>query len=129
MQRILFVTGASGAGKTALVSALEARALPGVRCWHAEQSSPREWIDRVRDEPGVLAVLDGEVRPTEALAAARQAGLSAAALLVEHGHESTSAAYLRGQADALQLPIIDTVAMSAEQAIETLVRHAKALAG
>src|SRR5262245_34469603 len=31
---ILVVTGASGSGKTATVRALEARALPGVRCYY-----------------------------------------------------------------------------------------------
>ena len=31
---VLVVTGASGAGKTASVEALAARALPGVRCFH-----------------------------------------------------------------------------------------------
>jgi ABC-type glutathione transport system ATPase component len=31
---LLFVVGASGAGKTAAVRAIEARALPGVRCYY-----------------------------------------------------------------------------------------------
>ena len=32
--RLLVVTGASGAGKTATVQALDARAVPGVQCFH-----------------------------------------------------------------------------------------------
>lgn len=32
--RILVITGASGAGKTANVRALDARAIPGVRCFY-----------------------------------------------------------------------------------------------
>src|SRR2546425_10696895 len=96
MERILFVTGASGAGKTTLVSALEHRAVPGVRCFHfdaigvppnADDAWQREatcrWIERLRGEPCTLAVLDGQVRPSEALAAARVAGVAATALLIQ----------------------------------------------
>jgi ribose 1,5-bisphosphokinase PhnN len=159
MERILFVTGASGAGKTALVDALERRALPGVSCWHFDsmgvppgageawqREATERWVDRLRVEPGRLAVLDAQVRPSEALAAARRAAVPAAALLIDCTAELRAdrlrgpraqpelatermfrwAAYLRGQADALQLPVIENNALL-EEATELLARHVRAL--
>ncbi len=43
--RLLFVSGASGAGKTAAVRTLERRGLPAVRCYHFDSidvPSPEE---------------------------------------------------------------------------------------
>jgi hypothetical protein len=162
MERVLFVTGASGAGKTSVVSALEARALPGVGCFYFDsigvppnadaswqRQATRQWLERLRGEACKLAVLDGQVRPSEALAAARQAGISATALLMDCPGElrderlkttrgqpelatvqmTTWAAYLRGQADALQLPVIDTGALDLTHATDALERLARALSG
>src|SRR5947207_15555597 len=84
---LLFVIGASGAGKTAAVQALDARALPGVQChhlnsidvppteimerdfgtgarWQAEATA--HWPERppAHRDAAHLAVLDGATRPT-----------------------------------------------------------------
>ena len=84
---ILVLTGASGAGKTTLVTALQALGLPGVACYFFDSigvPSPEEmarvygggeqwqaamteeWIARLmRNDDGVcVAVLDGQVRPS-----------------------------------------------------------------
>ena len=79
---IVIVTGASGAGKTTLVRALEARALPGVRCHYLDslgvpsgeemiaeygstaawqEAMTRRWITRLQKEAAPIAVLDGQV--------------------------------------------------------------------
>ena len=84
---ILFVIGASGAGKTAAVRALAARSLPNVRCYYFDsigvpspavmerdwgggerwqEEMTKQWIDRLAADPanGELAVLDGQTRPS-----------------------------------------------------------------
>ena len=86
---ILVLTGASGAGKTTLVSGLRALGLPGVGCYFFDSlgvPSPEEmerdfgggdqsqaamtagWIERLmRNDDGVrVAVLDGQVRASMA---------------------------------------------------------------
>src|SRR5574341_635832 len=84
---LLFVLGASGAGKTAAVRALQARNLPGVRCYYFDtigvpapeimerdwgggeqwqEHATRDWIERLtanRDR-AALAVLEGQTRPS-----------------------------------------------------------------
>ena len=87
----LVVTGASGAGKTAAVRALAARALSGVACFHFDTIrvpsaevmlrdfgsgeawqawATNQWLDRLdRLEPTIrVAVLDGQTRPSFVLA-------------------------------------------------------------
>ena len=84
---ILVVTGASGSGKTATVRALEARALPGVRCYYFDAvgvpsaetmhrgfggpeqwqaAMTRDWIERLTADPdgADVYVLDGQTRPS-----------------------------------------------------------------
>ena len=117
---IVVVTGASGAGKTATVAALEG----DVR----------------------IAVLDGQTRPSTVFAAARAANARRPHVVL---FDCTSvvrearlrgpraqpelatavmdswAAYLRGQADALGLPIVDTTTLTIAEAtdrLEALVR-------
>ncbi|HJU69550.1 MAG TPA: hypothetical protein VJ650_15020 [Gemmatimonadaceae bacterium] len=168
--RILVVTGASGAGKTATVEALEARGIAGVRCFYFDSigvpsaevmerdygggerwqaSATRDWLTRLSrlSQEIRVAVLDGQVRPSVALEAAAQAGnrgvhvalidcssdVRAARLRgSRHQPELANArmdqwaAYLRGQADALNLVIIDTTALSVREAadqLEKLVRR------
>jgi hypothetical protein len=165
---IVVVTGASGAGKTAAVSALESRALPGVACfyfdsigvptpevmerdhgggerWQAEATNA--WLARLAAlGDGIrVAVLDAQTRPSTVLAA-QGAGTSwrphvvlfdcsaevrSARLHGPRGQPELAnpqmdswAAYLRGQADALGLPIVDTTALTVDEAalrLETLV--------
>jgi hypothetical protein len=146
------LTGASGAGKTTLVQALEGADLPGVGCYYfdsvgvpstaemiARHGGPEQWqrdtalawmrrlaanVDGVR-----VAVLDGQVRPTFLREAFAQAGVEAGIIILVdcspaerrarlHGPRAQPeiatpemdawAAYLRGQADALGLPVLDT---------------------
>jgi RNase adaptor protein for sRNA GlmZ degradation len=170
LARILVVTGASGAGKTAAVQALEARAVPGVTCFYfdsigvptadvmqrdyggAEQwqaSATTEWLERLRDLPEdtLVAVLDGQTRPSFAFSdSARAASGTVSVVLLDCSSDVRAArlrgprqqpelansqmdqwaAYLRGQADALNLAVIDTSSLtvleSADQ-LETLVRE------
>jgi hypothetical protein len=170
---ILVVTGASGAGKTAVVRELEARALPGVRCYyfdvagvpsldemHRDFGGPegwqavttQQWIDRLAADPdgAELYVLDGQTRPSFVLSAAERASvvLTRVVLLdcaasVRHarlaGPRSQPeplnsqmdcwAAYLRGQADALKLPVIDTTGIGIAAAADELTLHVQALRG
>lgn len=100
------------------------------------------WMEKVaRLENAGLVVLDGQVRPTVILDAAGRVGLSALHIsLIECSHDERRrrlieeraqpeldrldmyawAAYLRGQADALKLEIIDTTAISLPDAIHRL---------
>lgn len=167
---ILVVTGASGAGKTAAVDALEARALPAVRCFHFDSIgvptaeamqkdhggpeqwqawATRQWLTRLAALGGDVrvAVLDAQTRPTTVLGtagagasggahvvlldcssdvrAARLRGPRGQPQLVTDRMDSW-AAYLRGQADALWLPVIDTTALSITEVarhLEVLVRR------
>jgi dephospho-CoA kinase len=152
--RIFVVTGASGAGKTAMVTALAARKLPGVTCaffdsigvpsaeempadWQGRTT--HEWIRRLAREAADVAVLDGQTKPTFALRAFADAGVRGdivlidcersvrEARLVARGQPELAtadmhawAAYLRGQADALGLAVIDTTALDIEQATDAL---------
>ncbi|HEX6748167.1 MAG TPA: hypothetical protein VF092_12805 [Longimicrobium sp.] len=149
---ILVLTGASGAGKTTLVHALDALRLPGVGCYFFDSigvPSPEEmvrrfgsgdgwqsamtaeWIARLlRNDDGVrVAVLDGQVRASMARDHLVRLGARRWQIaLADCGHAERNArlhgprcqpelatrdmdcwaAYLRGQADALALPVIDT---------------------
>ena len=48
----IVITGASGAGKTAAVDALEARGLPGVRCFHFDSIGVPSIEDMEREHGG-----------------------------------------------------------------------------
>ena len=84
--RVLFVIGASGAGKTAAVRTLERRGLSSVRCYYFDaigvpspeemerqwgggeqwqEDATRRWIARLGREtsPTAVSVLDGQTRP------------------------------------------------------------------
>ena len=103
----------------------------------------RRWIaelaaDRAR---GRVSVLDGQVRPSEVRAAFARSEVSRgeillvdcdpkvreARLVARNQPELATAdmrawaAYLRGQADALHLPILDTTTITVEEGVEELV--------
>ena len=166
---ILVVTGASGAGKTTLVRALEVRGLPGVSCHYFDsvgvpsaevmerdfgggaawqEATTRLWIGRLSSSPDRVAVLDGQTRPSVVRAAFREAGIRRGAIVLIdcsagerhlrlHGareqpelataHMDAWAGYLRGQADALDLPIIDTTSITPDAARDQLVRLVESL--
>jgi RNase adaptor protein for sRNA GlmZ degradation len=167
---ILVVTGASGAGKTTAVEALNARHVPGTRCfffdsigipsievmerdfgggeqWQAFATA--EWLSRLSALPEDVrvAVLDGQTRPSFVFDAAASAPrrsvhvvlldcspdvrtmrLTGARRQPELASERMNnwAAYLRGQADALHLDVIDTTSLTVTEVaarLETLVRR------
>lgn len=141
---IIILTGASGAGKTALILKLNELAIPGVEAINCDRadvpdcSEPsdrqadvlRYWLDHLRAKPSIyLAVLDTQIRPHRAREVLDQAGIIHSQivlvncepairnerLLRERNQPELAnprmdcwAAYLRGQADALNLSIIDT---------------------
>ena len=167
---LLVVTGASGAGKTATLRELDARAVSGVRCFYfdsigvpAPDAMERDfgggeqwqaaatvhWLAELGALPNAvrLAVLEGQVRPSVVFRAAASAAprtvrvalfdcspiVRAERLAGPRQQPELSsatmdcwAAYLRGQADALGLPVIDTSELSvgeAADALERLVRQ------
>ena len=168
--RILIVTGASGAGKTATVKTLEARGLPEVRCFYFDSigvptaevmerdyggaerwqaAATGEWLTKLGGLPNDirLAVLDAQTRPSFVFGAAARAAprVVDVALLdcssdvrgarlrdsrqqpeLANARMDQWAAYLRGQADALGLVVIDTTTLSVGEAtdqLEALVRR------
>lgn len=170
---ILVVTGASGAGKTATVRALEARAIPGVECFYFDSigvpplevmerdhgggeqwqaSATADWLARLGGLPEDVrvAVLDGQTRPSFVFAAASRAAsrrvhvvlldcspdVRAARLAGPRQQPELAntrmdhwAVYLRGQADALGLPVIDTSVLTVREAAEKLEAVVCDLAG
>lgn len=170
--QVVVVTGASGAGKTTLVRALEAQQLPGVDCHYfdsvgvptaeqmtAEFGSPagwqaatlERWIARLASASvsGRVAVLDGQVRPSEVRAAFARHGVGRGEiLLIDCGHAAREArlrnergqpqlasadmacwaAYLRGQADAFGLPILDTTELTVGRAAQEFIARIEVIA-
>lgn len=109
-----------------------------------------EWMRRLaRNEEGAaLAVLDAQVRPHAALEALRRHGVSRGrVLLVDCAYSERNArlrgprgqpelatadmdcfaAYMRGQADALALPILDTTGRSTSSCLAELRQHVEEL--
>jgi hypothetical protein len=161
---IIVVTGASGAGKTAAVTSLETRQVPGVQCFHfdsigvptaevmeRDHGGPEQWqtwatnwwLDQLAALSSTVrvAVLDAQTRPSTVFAAPGggkswypyvvlfdcSPEVRAARLRGPRGQpELTSArmdswaAYLRGQADALGLPIVDTTELTIGEAADQL---------
>jgi signal recognition particle receptor subunit beta len=107
-----------------------------------QETTTHAWIRRLAQQEAEVAVLDGQTRPTFALRALAEVGARGAVVLVEcaravrearlvaRGHSELAshdmdawAAYLLGQAHALELPVIDTTALDIEQATDVLVQH------
>jgi len=133
---LYFVTGAPGAGKTTLLKRVVADYYPALWTGHVDAQGSlgrgTEWI-ALAIHPSAnasrLLVVDGQERPHLMLQAARERGLTAFHVVLidcDHGerrrrllqdrgqpeldHRDTYcwAAYLRGQADALGLEVLDT---------------------
>jgi GTPase SAR1 family protein len=108
------------------------------------------WIDRLAESPadGRVALLEGQMRPSIIRDAFVRAGIQAGRIVLldcdpvvreqrlrgqRDQPELASprmemwAAYLRGQADALDLPILDTTSASPEILCDRLLRHVHAL--
>ncbi len=124
------------------------RDLGGPERWQAVTT--QEWIGRLAADPdgAEIYVLDGQTRPSFVRRAAERArtGLARIVLLdcaplVRHarlagprGQPELSnsrmdcwAAYLRGQADALNLPVIDTTDLGIDAAADALIVHVQTL--
>ena len=109
----------------------------------------QRWLDRfAANSDGVdVCVLDGQTRPSFVLHAAERAGLALVRILlldcasaVRHARLAGPrrqpelantrmdgwAAYLRGQADALSLPVVDTTSITIAGAADALVVHIEA---
>jgi hypothetical protein len=163
-RHIVVVTGASGAGKTAAVAALESRGVAGVRCFYFDsigvpsvdvmerdfgsgeewqEHATAQWLSRLHQLPDDVhfAVLDGQTRPSFVFGAADRAPMSIlhvvlfdcspdirnARLHSPPGQADLAseqmtnwATYLRGQANALRLPVIDTTQQTVAQATDHL---------
>jgi len=168
---VLFVIGASGAGKTATVRALDAEGLPGVRCYYFDtigvpsadvmerewgggerwqEQATAGWIGRLVANPdgAELVVLDGQTRLSSitphlsskgvrhwrivlldcepAVRAARLRGPRAQPHLAS-GRMDAWARYLREQADAMALPVLDTSRLTVDEAASALRRELEEL--
>jgi hypothetical protein len=106
------------------------------------------WIARLARSESRLCVLDGQVRPTTVRDAFAHYQVEGRIVLLDCTHVVREArlrderqqpelntrdmacwaSYLRGQADALDLPVLDTSAMTVDEAVETLFAHISALA-
>ena len=170
---LLFVVGASGAGKTAAVRALEARRMSGVRCYffdsigvptpevmerewgggeNWQEQMTKRWIERLaaNTDGAELAVLDGQTRPAFIQPHLARAGIGHARILLldctravrvarlrgPRGQPELAgdrmdawAAYLRGQADALGLRVLDTSEIPIEGVADVLQAEIDALRG
>ena len=155
------VTGASGVGKTAAVTALSKRGIAGVQCFYFDEIgvpstevmerehgggeqwqawATQTWLDRLDALTSEVhvAVLDGQTRPSFVRAAVAKRTVHIALLdcatsvreaRLLHGRQQPElvtvqmmnwAAYLRGQADALGLPVIDTTILSIEEVADRI---------
>ena len=113
--------------------------------WQAAMTD--QWIARLAGESG-LCVLDGQVRPTTVREAIVRHHVDGHLLLLDCSHDVREArlrddrqqpelasrdmacwaSYLRGQADALNIPILDTSALTLDMAADALHAHISALA-
>lgn len=136
MAALYFLTGSLASGKTTLLKRVVADHYPDLWTGHVDAvGSPGrgvEWVALAANpvaSASPLLVVDGQERPHVMLQAARDAGLRHFHItLIDCGHEERRrrlleerrqpeydtrdtyawAAYLRGQADALGLEVIDT---------------------
>jgi len=109
-----------------------------------QEQTTRTWIVRLSSRSERVAVLEGQTRPSFVRAAFRDAGIRKGAIVLIDCAPGTRnsrlqgprgqaelisaqmdawAAYLRGQAHALDLPIIDTTSLTPALALDELVQH------
>jgi broad-specificity NMP kinase len=99
------------------------------------------WVERLLRLPDTATVLDAQVRPTFAEHSFRRSGVSGRVVLLDCTPEVRSArlrggrgqpeldttrmsmwaAYLRGQADALHMPVIDSSTLDPEAIVDQLL--------
>jgi hypothetical protein len=96
--------------------------------WQA--TTTQRWIATLAPEgdPDRLAVLDGQVRPSEVLAAFNRCGVSRGGILLVDCSREVRESRLReerGQADALGLPILDTTRRTVSAATDALASHVR----
>jgi dephospho-CoA kinase len=109
-----------------------------------QEAMTRRWIERLtrNDDGARVAVLDGQIRISMVRAVMAAQGAHGHVVLIDCTHEirearlrtergqpelasrdmTAWAAYLRGQADALHLPVLDTSALSVSEATDALER-------
>lgn len=156
---LYFITGSPGAGKTTLLKRVVADYYPSLWTGHVDaKGSPGrgiEWVRLATHPPAgapSLLVVDGQERPHLMLQSAREIGLRAFHIvLIDCDHDERRrrlvesrgqpeldqrdiycwAAYLRGQADALGLEVLDTteqdVTSSAAALAASIERFAKSI--
>lgn len=154
---LYFITGSPGAGKTTLLRRVVVDYYPRLWTGHVDAAGAPgrgiEWIEVAKHPPegsSPLLVVDGQERPHTMLEASRTAGLAAFHIvLVDCDHEERRrrliedrrqpeldqrdvycwASYLRGQADALDLEVLDTtgrgIADSAAELARSIARFAE----
>ena len=122
------------------------REFGGGEGWQAAATA--DWIDRLIQEPGEVVVLDGQTRPSFVQATLRRAGARLAQIVLmectpeERRRRLTGpraqpelasarmdlwAVYLRGQADALGLPVLDTTGRDVSAIVDALAREVEQL--
>ena len=165
---ILFVTGASGAGKTAALRRVAAAEPWTRRChffdsvgvperremiarhgsgegWRARTTA--RWVERLRTEPGPIAILEGQTPPSCILdAIGRPPTVRSAIVLLDCSRTVRThrlsvlrkqpelactdmfrwAEHLEREAESLSLPVIDTTDLSIEEVADAIVEHARA---
>jgi dephospho-CoA kinase len=129
---VYVLTGSSAAGKTTLLKHIRARLPSDIALIHVDDEAIYEanyWFKAIAQRETALTILDLSLRPTEIIAAAKRYGIALLSIvLIDCDHAERRrrlleerkqaeldtldiyawAAYLRGQADALALEIIDT---------------------
>ena len=142
---IFFITGSSGAGKTTLLRRIYKQLAPVAAYHHFDEAETKDfktWLEHVVAGGAALNVLDASKSPTDLQAAVQALGIDKLNIvLIDCGHRERKrrlvkernqpeldtldiyawAAYLRGQADALGLEVIDTTSASLEQSSRELL--------
>jgi len=132
------MTGSSGSGKTTLLRRVVAERYPTLRAGHVDDlgapQGARAWAElAAAGNAGPLLVVEGQERPHVILEAARDFHRAAVrVVLIDCGHAERRqpeldhldryawAAYLRGQADALGLEVLDTTGQDLAQSVAAL---------